>query len=134
MNTPLEDPTVTVTADILSKATGIQARAPRTLTLRWSTLFTYCADKWGVPLLTLLEELASKGPGKFSMTIDLFAAMVAHEFSGGAIPKPEQWAAALSDEDVKGITEAVLVVLKNRVVAMLGASQPPAKTAAQALQ
>ena len=127
MNTPLGKISVSIDRDTFAKLTGTIPDGPRNLVLEWSLLFEYYADKWGVPLETLVAELRKPGPGKFCVTMDMFAAMAAQNFIGSSIPapRPEQWASVLKDTDMPEITKAVYAVLRKRA----GLPDGPAETA-----
>lgn len=86
---PLTHPTVTIGSQIYTlKATG---------------LYSYLLDQWGVNMATLVEQINTPGPGRFSLIVKLFAALVAHTYveRGKPVLTPEQWALKLEADHVE---------------------------------
>jgi hypothetical protein len=101
MNTPLEDPVVTIGQD--------------SYTLKFSLLCQYIADKNGINLLHIGDQIraAASGQGALALTLDLFAAMVSGNFVERQRPVPtaQDWALRIPEESMPEITKAVWSVL-----------------------
>ena len=120
MNTPLGDPNVTID----------DGKTSESLTLKFSLLCQYTADRRGVDLEHLIEQMRTPGPGKLAMVLDLFAAMVSHNYveSSKSVPTAEQWALRIPEDAMPDISKAVIACLGKR----LGLPQTPVEAPKQA--
>lgn len=94
-SSPLNLPAVTVKGQVL--------------TLRRSLLTAYVLDKHGVDGRKLPELLAQEGPGRITMFMEIFAAMVAHHFApfGKPIPNADYWASQIEESQWPEILSAI---------------------------
>jgi hypothetical protein len=122
VNSPLGDPVVTI--------------GDKSYSLKFSLLCQYIADRRGVDLEHLIPMIPNPepgegkpamvvkpGPGKLALILDLFAAMVAHNFveSQRPVPTAEEWALQLPEDSIPAISKAVIGALGKR----LGLAQRP---------
>ena len=73
------------------------------LTLKWTFLAEYEADKIGLDVAQFLAGLREQNVGKVTGFMKMFVAMTAHEFVavGRPVPGPDYWAAKLEKEPDK---------------------------------
>lgn len=85
----------------------------RTLTLKFSLLADFVLDRRGIDTSQIIPILRSGKPGRNSLSIELFAACVAHNYveAGEPVPTPEQWCLRLTPELLKDIGTKLVAAL-----------------------
>ena len=89
------------------------------LTLKWTFLAEYEADRMGFDVPGFLTGLKTSNTGKITGFMKMFVAMTAHEFNavGRPVPDPSYWAAVIdkNPDKFKEICDAVAACLRAKM-------------------